>query len=451
VTTTVHPAPTAGAAPGAPTAGALATVPPAAVLPTSPAALAALTAAATGRPTPTRMRVLAGMLVALGVLVSGVAGWSYMAADVALGRADENAAQLVRLQELQTRLVRADADATNAFLVGGLEPVDQRADYDDALTDATTLVTQAARAQPADGTVLGDLNTAILSYANDVERARAANRQGLPVGSQYLRNASAELRADALPALAALIDANQARMEAELRNARTAWILVVLGGAAGTAAVVAASVWLARRTHRYVNPRLAGAGVVLVILTVASAVVLGSVAAQVGDVSSTHYAAASALSQARLGAYDAKANESLTLIARGNGAAFEAAFTTSSERTTTGLADAAATGTVPADLAGDWGAYTDLHTQIRALDDGGSWDDAVAAATARGAGSANEAFATFDRSSGAALTAASAATSDGLTAADRGLQLGMWVGLGAGLLVAFLSWSGIARRIEEYR
>ena len=37
----------------------------------------------------------------------------------------------MRIQAIQTNVVQADADATNAFLVGGLEPAAQRADYTD--------------------------------------------------------------------------------------------------------------------------------------------------------------------------------------------------------------------------------------------------------------------------------------------------------------------------------
>ena len=58
------------------------------------------------------------------------AGQAFRSADGALERAGANADQLVRIQAIQTNLVQADADATNAFLVGGLEPAGQRADYD---------------------------------------------------------------------------------------------------------------------------------------------------------------------------------------------------------------------------------------------------------------------------------------------------------------------------------
>ena len=41
----------------------------------------------------------------------------------------------MRVQDIQTSLLRADALATNAFLVGGLEPAEQRAEYDEAIDD----------------------------------------------------------------------------------------------------------------------------------------------------------------------------------------------------------------------------------------------------------------------------------------------------------------------------
>ena len=50
-----------------------------------------------------------------------------------MNRAEADAAQLIRVQQIQTNLLIADATATNAFLVGGLEPPAQRAPYDQAM------------------------------------------------------------------------------------------------------------------------------------------------------------------------------------------------------------------------------------------------------------------------------------------------------------------------------
>ena len=72
------------------------------------------------------------MLAVLASLLFGlVAAYSFRAADGALTRAGANTDQLVRVQAIQTKLIQADADATNAFLVGGLEPAEQREDYND--------------------------------------------------------------------------------------------------------------------------------------------------------------------------------------------------------------------------------------------------------------------------------------------------------------------------------
>ena len=63
-----------------------------------------------------------------------------------------------------------------------------------------------------DGDALGALNQSLIAYTSQVEQARANNRQALPIGAQYLKSASADLRADALPLLTNLGEANDARV-----------------------------------------------------------------------------------------------------------------------------------------------------------------------------------------------------------------------------------------------
>ena len=411
----------------------------------APAGTRALISRRSSGDTPGRMRLVSAALVVVGLLVGLGAAQSFSAADGALARADENAAQLVRLQGIQTSLVRADADATNSFLVGGLEPVDQRRDYDGAIENAARLVAFAARAQPADGEALAALSAAIEGYAGGVVQARTVNRQGLPLGAQYLRDASASLRSGALPLLESLTTANEQRVQLEFTTARDARALAVGAALAGLVLVAAALVWLARRTHRYLNLPVVGAGGVVLVILVTSAVVLGSVAGSVAAVRDGSYATARALAGARVAAFDAKANESLTLISRGSGAAFEAAWVTSSAVTTSELAKA------PTALRESWTGYVGLHQKIRALDDGGGWDQGVAAATTRDAGSANATFDTFDSASGEQLTRAGHETSSALRTAASGLGLGAWLSVLGGILAAALAWRGLSRRIEEYR
>jgi hypothetical protein len=287
------------------------------------------------RQTPGRMRLVSAGLVVAGLLAAAGGAQAFRTAQGALERADANASQLVRLQLIQTSLVSADADATNAFLEGGLEPVEQRRDYDQALRQASAQIAYAARAQPADGTALAALNNDLQDYTGQVQLARANNRQGLPVGAQYLRAASATLRVGALPLLDNLTAANEQRARQEFSAARAALAWLMITYPVVLAALVAALIWLARRTHRYLNVPLAGAGLVALIALIGGLVVLGSMAAGVLDVRDGPYAGARALADARVAAFDAKANESLTLVSRGSGASFEAAWKKAAGEVTT--------------------------------------------------------------------------------------------------------------------
>ena len=400
--------------------------------------------------TPGRLRVLALVTAGVAVLFGLAAGQAFNAADGALARAEANTAQLVRIQALHTNLVRADANATNAFLVGGLEPASTRTAYETSVSQAAQLIAQAARAQPADGRALAALNDQLLTYTGLVEQARANNRQALPLGAQYQRNASAGLRADALPIVDALVTANDHRVRVELDNAARAadWLLA---GLLTLAVLVVGMVWLARRTHRYLNlPLVTATGAVLLTFVV-GALALGAVRSQVADVRDGPYAATLATARARIAAFDAKSNESLTLIARGSGGAFESAWKASSAAVQAQSRAAAAHASQASGLAQAWAPYVRTHAAIRAADDGGQWDTAVALATGSGAASANAAFDTFDRTSAGALTAVVKATDDGLSTQRPWLPVAGLAGLLIGLLAALSAWWGVSKRLEEYR
>src|ERR1019366_7553752 len=272
---------------------------------------------------PGQLRILALLTVAVSLIFALGAYSAFGSADAALGRAGANAAQLVRIQAIHTSLVRADADATNAFLVGGLEPADQRANYLTSMSQASTLIAEAAKAQPADGQALGALNNSVLTYAGLIEQARATNRQALPVGAQYLRVASAGLRSEALPILDALVSANDARVRAEFSNASGASTALITSGVLALLVLVGGMVWLSRRTHRYINLPLAVATAAILVTLLVGYIVLASVSSRVSSVRDGSYAATLATAKARIAAFDAKSNESLTLIAHGSGAAFE--------------------------------------------------------------------------------------------------------------------------------
>ena len=120
-------------------------------------------------------------------------------------------------------------------------------------------------------------------------------------------------------------------MQTEFGAVGRALLWLAVPGVLALVALGGALVWLARRTHRYVNLGLAGAAVAVLVGLVAGWLVLGGVSARVEQVRTGPYAAALATAQARIAAFDAKASESLTLIKRGSGAAFETNWHSSSE------------------------------------------------------------------------------------------------------------------------
>jgi len=319
------------------------------------------------------------------------------------------------------------------------------------MAQASQLIALAAKAQPADGPALGALNDSVLTYAGLIEQARATNRQALPVGAQYLRVASSGLRSDALPILDALVKANGARVSAEFDAATGASAALIASGVFALLVLFGGMVWLSRRTHRYVNVPLAGATLTILLTLVIGSISLAAVGSRVGTVRDSSYATALATATARIAAFDAKSNESLTLIARGSGSAFEKAWVSSSDVVTDQSAAAARLSSDAARMSGLWKGYVDTHKQIRTNDDRGQWDLAVKQAIGSDPTSANATFDAFDADSGATLTSSSRAASDSLDAPRAWLPFAAWLGLLVGIAAAVSVWWGVSLRLEEYR
>lgn len=300
--------------------------------------------------------VLFGLLSALMQFVS----WQ---AD---GRAADDTEQLVRVQEIQSSLLRADALATNTFLVGGQGSSAQASEYDDAINAVLRQVADAAEAQPADRAALAALNEDINDYATFVAQARANNRQNLPVGAAYQSLASSQLRADAIPVLDALVEANTDRAESSMNGQHP--ILLTLIGLAALAGLFYVNRNLARAFRRKINKGVAIAAVIVLGVTVVA--VIGAMARDGSNDSLRTGAFDTAVKSAtaRTGANDAKANESLRLIKRGSGAANEDAWIAAQKQVSDAL---------PGDLGQLWSTYVARHGELVASDDGNDWERAV--------------------------------------------------------------------------
>jgi hypothetical protein len=403
-----------------------------------------------GTPGLLRTAAVAGVLVSLVFALLG--GNAFRARGNALDEARADAAQLVRVQQIATDLTAADAIVTNAFLQGGQEPAGTYDQFKARILDASTKLAEASKAEPGDAEALAAVNGALSQYTANVATARVNNRFGFQTGSGYLRQASTLLRTPTaaqpamLPTLQSVVAADAARVEDAFDAARLALIelavaaLVVLGGLA------AVQVWLARRTRRVLNlPLTWGTGAVLLAIVLGALTMIGS--QQAADtVHDTNYAATRALAQARIAAYDAKANESLTLVYQGTGQVFEAGYTTdlTTAREQLAAAQHADGGDVGTSALTAWDS---THKAIRKADDRGNWQQAVNQATTV----SNTTFTTFADTSGKALSTEALGVSDGLTASHWQLVLLGWLTLLVGILAAALAWAGIGQRLGEYR
>jgi hypothetical protein len=395
--------------------------------------------------TPQRLRLLSLGVVVVGVLVAlvGVLTFSYLA--VSLSRAKADTAQLIRVQKIQSNLLSADAIATNAFLVGGLEPPAQRAVYDEAMSSTSSLIVEASQAQPADAAALSALNQQVVGYAATIEQARANNRQGLPVGAQYLRNASADLRSTALPILDNLVSSNATRAADDM-DARAGYIFPIIALLA-LAGVIIGQVWLARRFKRKINVGMLASAAVLLVITIASLIAAIQLSSTLNSITNGSFAAVNTAADTRIDANNAKSNESLTLIARGSGQAFEATWKSSADSVAANLQRL----TDRPELVNQWQAYTNVHGKIRELDDGGRWDRAVSQATGSDTESSNTVFGTFDNNLAGYLDEVSQETSSSLAGIQPATVVFAILTLLSGLAVALLGRWGISARLKEYR
>jgi hypothetical protein len=387
-----------------------------------------------------RIRLIAVTLV---LIFGAVTALQLMLSWNANRTAADDTQQLIRVQGIKTSLLRADALATNAFLIGGLEPAEQRAAYDDAIDQTVRSITAAARAQPHDQDALNALSSAVLDYTGNMELARANNRQGLPVGGAYLRKASADLRSSTLPIVDQLILANSDRARDSM-GSHHPWY-VFLPALLVLLALYFLNRWIATNFRRRFNTGLVLAAVAVGVIGVVAAFVTNSQANQNDDLRAGSFETVVDGATARTAANDAKANESLRLIARGSGQAFEDAWTAAA-----GVVDNALTSSTLSGASGQWETYKSLHQQIVDEDSGGDWDQAVALATSTAPGSPSDAFAQVDGQLQDAVNQSGTLTTDTLRNGNSVLLVLAVIAVLAALAAAAFASVGVNQRLKEY-
>ena len=221
--------------------------------------------------------------------------------------------------QLYTTLSVADAAAATAFIAGA-EPRDVRQRYQQAITDAASAVTRASSGLTDEPMVqlLGRVNAQLAVYTGLVETARTNNRAGNPVGSSYLSEASSLMQTQILPDAQRLYEQTSERVDTETTSSTRIPGPVILVVFATLLFGAFANRWLARRTRRRVNIGFVAGGlaVLIMLIWVGTALVIST-----ADSRSAKGTAAESLktvTNLAITAQQARADETLSLIRRGD-------------------------------------------------------------------------------------------------------------------------------------
>ncbi|MEV2235112.1 hypothetical protein AB0H69_42015 [Streptomyces phaeochromogenes] len=277
-----------------------------------------LRAAATTEPG--RLRIIGAVLALLVVAFGAVTAWQMTdrsaAADDVLHSSQPLSADAA---EIYRSLADANTAASSGFLAGGQETKASRDLYERDIDNAAEkLVTAAANSEPGSASekTITKLNRMLPEYKGLVERARANNRQGFPLGGAYLRYANSKMQV-MLDDAERLYTVENQRLRADYDDATPyPWIAIGAGVLA-----IGGLAWAQHRNYRRTN-RVLNHG--LVAATAASTVVLlwlvvGHSVARAGLNDSYDNAVRSlnTLNDARIASLKARGNENLTLVARG--------------------------------------------------------------------------------------------------------------------------------------
>jgi hypothetical protein len=364
--------------------------------------------------------------------------------------------------EVYRALSDADATSASAFLAGGTEPADLRQRYLNDIAAANAALSTAAAGAPTGESAakVAELANHVPTYTGLVETARTYNRQGLPLGAAYLREASELVRSTMLPAAQRLYEIETDRLAASQADAgRLPWFAIVLGLLL-IGGFIAIQLYLARRTRRMLNPGLliaTGLALASLIWLVAGA----ASSAGHSDASRTDGTAQlEALAEARIAGLQARSDEAMTLVARGNGAAFEQHFDATAKKLTEpgGLLERARQSVAQPDTreavdtaSGAAQRWVGVNTELRKLDREGKYTDAVTMATGSEPGSSASLARGFDGSLGAAIQQATARF-DLATADAQDALSGLAIGIVALCVLAVVAAAvGMWPRIAEYR
>ena len=384
---------------------------------------------------------------------------------------------------LHAELADADRLAANDFLLGSQVNTEKRQEYELDLTTATRDLEQAAELNQPGGSAseqLQQIGAMLAQYSGLVETARVSSHASSATGVANLRQASAVMHrpGDGILArvdtLATESPNDRAQDDTRLRflAGTVAAFFVIALGLLGW--LVYTQAFLRMRFRRRSSPPILAAMAVLVSLSGWIALQSFTTYRNLSVAKGVAFTELHRLSLMQSLAADANADESLSLIARGNRATFDNDFKSATEQLvnpplTDDTADAAVRGDVRfsgllADEFRDAGSADDRAATIRVLRGyqeflavdaafrskatAGKYDDAVALVV--GSTQFGTAFADLSIALERRVEAEQARFDSAVADASPGLDTDIGIGLGA-IAIALLVLTALGPRIAEYR
>jgi hypothetical protein len=399
---------------------------------------------------PTKLQAATALTVLCAIALS-IGGWySIDRRETAIDDAAGAAEQLIRVQDVRVLIVQADSIASNAYLLAGQEPREQREQYDDRIATATSrLVAVSKSAAASDVATLEQVSTQLTTYVGLVEQARSNNRQGYPVGAAYQRQARV-VAESLVESLRIVEQSSRSRVNNSIDRAERAGWLLVLTAFVLLSVLIGGSGWLAVRWRRLVNVPLAVAGLLTLLVLTVGAGISHRAVSNAGDTVRGPLAAADLLAQARAAGFDARSNEALTLIFRGNGQGYETQWELSTNVVDQALTRGCDDFGQACEAIDQYAEYRASHDEIRTLDDEeGDWDAAVALLT--GGGRPATSFDAFAQTADSSLALNASNATQGFDDAVSSLGGLRVLVLLVGVVSAVLAVIGYGQRLREYR
>lgn len=270
--------------------------------------------------TPGRILALGVILATLGVLSAFATSTTIDHRQQALTTVLDHTEPLsFAAGQLYTTLSVADAAAATAFIAGA-EPRPVRQRYEQAITDAAVALTRASSGITDEPLreLLGRINANLTVYTGLIETARTNNRAGNPVGSSYLSEASSLMQETILPDAQRLYQETSSRVDSETTASTRVPAPVILIVTATIVFGAFAHRWLARRTRRRVNIGLVAGGLAIMIMVIWVGTALAISTATSRNAKDNAAESLKTITNLAITAQQARADETLSLIRRGD-------------------------------------------------------------------------------------------------------------------------------------